>query len=227
MIGLPDGFPYSLYANVRPSRSVSSWYGEFDNWFQSFQSTQNFSQAQMLMATRIVRQAVDDLESQLVIEPWRLEAVGGEHDLKTTPAPRFRLRDLQKATPDPLPAILLIDPDLTDLAAAAPCMSAEAGDHLTPDIATENSDTQGVDNPGGLGVELVEAILEKVNLGWRRIRSHDQLWVCHCLLRFPDYLANTEISGEGRAILASAGLVRFISLVADAARPARGAAYRA
>ena len=137
----------------------------------------------MLMATRIVRQAVDDLESQLVIEAWRLEAVGGEHDLKTIAAARFRLRNLQKAAPDPLSAILLIDPDLTDLAAAAPGMSAEPSDHLTPDIATKNSETQGIDNASRLGVELVEAILEKVNLGWRRIRSHDQLWACHSVLR--------------------------------------------
>ena len=33
------------------------------------QSTQNFSETQMFVTTRIVRQAVDDLESQLAIEP--------------------------------------------------------------------------------------------------------------------------------------------------------------
>ena len=90
------------------------------------------------MTTRIIREAVDDLESQLAIEPGRLEAVCGEHDLKTTPAPRFRLRDLQKTTTHPLPTILLIHPDLTNLAAAAPCMAGEPRDDLAPSIATKN-----------------------------------------------------------------------------------------
>ena len=146
---------------------------------------------QVLMTTRIVRQAVNDLEPELAIELWRLEAVGGEHNLKTPPAPGLHLRQFEKTTPDPLPAIPLVYPDLTNLAAATPCVPAEAGDDLTLSIATENSKTQRIDDPGRLGVELVQTVLEKVDLCWRRIRSHDQLWSRHSVLRCPDtILAN-------------------------------------
>jgi len=110
---------------------------------------------QVLMTSRIVRKDVDDLESQLAIEPWRLEAVGCEHNLKTTPAPRLRLRQFEKTTPDPLPAILLMHPDLTNLAAPAPCVPAEPSDYLTLSIATENSNTQRIVDSSRLGVELV------------------------------------------------------------------------
>ena len=147
----------------------------------------------MVMTARIVRQAVDDLESQLAIEPGRLETVRGEHDLKTTPPPRFRLSDLQQTTANPLPAMLLIDPDLTDLAAAAPGMAAEPGNDLTLSIAAKHRETHGIDDPGRLGVEFVQATLEKINLCRRRIRSHDQLWVCHSLLRCLNCLATTRL----------------------------------
>ena len=107
------------------------------------------------MTARIVRKAVDDLEPQLAIELWRLEAVGCEHDLKTTPAPRLRLGRFEKTTPDPLPAMLLVDPHLTNLAAPAPCVPAEPGDYFTLSIATENSNTQHIVDSSRLGIELV------------------------------------------------------------------------
>lgn len=107
------------------------------------------------MTTRMVRKAVDDLEPQLAIELWRLEAVGCEHNLKTTPAPRLRLRQFEKTTPDPLPAMLLVHPDLTNLAAPAPCVAAEPSDYLTLGIATKNSNTQRIVDSSRLGVELV------------------------------------------------------------------------
>jgi len=116
------------------------------------------------MTTRIVRKAVDDLEPQLAIELWRLEAVGCEHNLKTTPAPRLRLHQFEKTTPDPLPAMLLVHPNLTNLAAPAPGVPAEPGDDLTLSIATENSDPQRIDDSSHLGVELVQTVLEKVDL---------------------------------------------------------------
>jgi len=116
------------------------------------------------MTTGIVRKAVDDLEPQLAIELWRLEAMGGEHNLKTTPAPRLRLHQFEQTTPDPLPAMLLVHPDLTNLAAPAPCVPAEPGDYLTLSIATENSNTQCIDDSSHLGVELVQTVLEKVDL---------------------------------------------------------------
>ena len=86
---------------------------------------------QVLMTTRIVRKAANDPEPQLAIELWRLEAVSCEHNLKTTPAPCLRLRQFEKTTPDSLPAMALVYPDLTNLAAATPCVPAEAGDYLT------------------------------------------------------------------------------------------------
>jgi hypothetical protein len=140
----------------------------------------------MLMTTRIVRKAVNDLEPQLAIKPWRLKAVGCEHNLKTPPAPCLHLRQFEETTPDSLPAMPLVYPDLPNLAAAAPCVPAEAGDDLILRIATENSKTQRIDDPSRLGVELVQTVLEKVDLCWRRIRSHDQFWSCHGVLRCPD-----------------------------------------
>ena len=110
---------------------------------------------QALMTARIVRKAVDDLEPQLAIELWRLETVGCEHNLKTTPAPRLRLSQFEKTTPGSLPAMLLVHPDLTNLAASAPCVPAEPSDHLTLSIATENSNTQRIVDSSRLGVELV------------------------------------------------------------------------
>jgi hypothetical protein len=141
---------------------------------------------QALMSARIVRKAVNDREPQLAIEPWRLEAVSCEHNLKATAAPCLRLRQFEKTTPDPLTAMLLAYPDLPNLAAAAPCVPAEPGDDLTLSIATENRETQRIGDPSRLGVELVETALEKVDLGWRRIRSHNQLWSRHSVLRYPD-----------------------------------------
>ena len=99
---------------------------------------------QMLMTTGIVRKAVDDLETQLAIELWRLETVGCEHNLKTTPAPRLLLRQFEKTTTNSLPAMLLVHPDLPNVAAPAPGVPAESGDDLTPSIATENGNTQRV-----------------------------------------------------------------------------------
>src|SRR5436190_1947936 len=125
---------------------------------------QDFSQMQMLMTAGIVREAADDLETQLAVELWRLEAVGCEHHLKTTPAPRFRLRQFEKTTTNPLPAMRLVHPDLTNLAAPAPGVPAESGDDFTLSIATEDRHTHRVDDPGGLGVELVQTLLEKVDL---------------------------------------------------------------
>ena len=118
-------------------------------------STQNFSEMEVLMTTRIVWKAADDLEPQLAIELWRLEAVGCEHNLKTTPAPRLRLGRFEKTTPDSLPSMFLVHPDLTNLAAPAPCVPAEPSDYLTLSIATENSNTQRIDDSSRLGVEFV------------------------------------------------------------------------
>lgn len=109
----------------------------------------------MLMTTRVVRKAVEDLEPELAIELRRLEAVGREHNLRAAPAPRLRLRQFEKTTPDPLPAMLLVHPDLTNLAAATPRVPAEAGDDLTLSIASEDSNAQRVVDPRRLGVELV------------------------------------------------------------------------
>jgi hypothetical protein len=108
-----------------------------------------------LITARIVRKAFDDLEAQLAIELWRLEAVGCEHNLKTTPAPRLRFSQFEKTTPDSLPAMLLVHPDLTNLAAPAPCVSAEPSNNLTLSIATENGNTQRIVDSSRLGVELV------------------------------------------------------------------------
>ena len=119
---------------------------------------------QVLMTTRIVRKAVDDLEPQLAIELWRLEAVGCEHNLKTTPAPRLRLHHFEKTTPDPLPAMILMHPDLTNLAAPGPRVTAEPGGYLTLSIATENRNTRRIIDSGRLSVELVQAVLQKVDL---------------------------------------------------------------
>ena len=149
---------------------------------------------QVLMTTGIVRKTVNDLEPQLAIELWRLEAVGGEHDLTTTPAPCLRLRHFEKTTPDSLPAMLLVHPDLTNLATASPCVPAEPGDHLALSIATEHRDTQRIDDPSRLCVELVQTVLEKVDFCWRRIRSYDQFWSRHSVLRCPDTcLANVSV----------------------------------
>jgi hypothetical protein len=134
---------------------------------------------QVLVAARIVRKDVDNLESQLAIELWRLEAVGCEHNLKTTPAPRLRLHQFEKTTPDPLSAMLLVHPDLTNLAAPGPCVPAEPGDDLTLSVAAENSNTQRVVDSSHPGVELVQTLLEKIDLCWRRIRSHNELWGRH------------------------------------------------
>ena len=109
-----------------------------------------------------------------------------EHNLEATPAPCLRLRQFEKTTPDPVPAMPFVYPDLTNLAAAAPCVPAEPGDQVTLSIATEHSKTQRIDDPGRPGVELVQTTLEKVDLCWRRIRSHNQLWSCHSVLRCPD-----------------------------------------
>ena len=105
---------------------------------------------QMLMTTGIVRKAADDLEPQHPIELRRLEAVGREHHLKTTAAPRLRFRQFEKTTTNALPAMLLVHPDLTNLATASPCMPAEPGDHLTLGIATEHRNTQRIDDPSRL-----------------------------------------------------------------------------
>jgi len=141
---------------------------------------------QVLMSAGIVRKAVDDREPELAIELWRLEAVSCEHNLKATPAPCLRLRQFEKTTPDPQPAMLLVYPELPNLAATAPCVAAEPGDDLTLSIATENSETQRIDDRSRLGVELVQTVLEKVDLCSRRIRSYDQLWRRHSVLRCPD-----------------------------------------
>src|SRR4029453_12219112 len=143
-----------------------------------------FSQKQMLITTGIVRKAVDDLEPQLAIELWRLEAMGCEHNLEATPAPRLRLRQFEKPTTNPLPAMILVHPDLTNLAAPAPGVPAEPGDYLTLSIATENSKTQRVDDPSRLRVELVQTMLEKVDVCRRRIHSHDHLWNRHRVARY-------------------------------------------
>ena len=107
------------------------------------------------MATRKVRKAVDHVEPQLAIKLRRLEAVGCEHNLKTTPAPRLRLSQFEKTTPDPLSAMFLVHPDLTNLAAPAPCVPAEPGDYLTLSTATENSNAQRIVDSSRLGVEFV------------------------------------------------------------------------
>jgi hypothetical protein len=119
---------------------------------------------QVLMAGRIVRNSVDDLEPELAIELWRLEAERCEHNLKTTPAPRLRFHQFEKTTADPLPAMLLVHPDLANLAAPAPCVPADPGDYLTLSIATENSNSQRIVDSSHLGVELVQTVLEKVDL---------------------------------------------------------------
>ena len=115
------------------------------------------------MTTRIVRKAVNDLKPYLAIELRRLKAVGCEHNLKTTATSCLRLRQFEKTTPDPLPAMLLVHPDLTNLAAAAPCVPAEPGDYRTLSIATKNGKTQRIDEPCRLRVELVQTVLEKVD----------------------------------------------------------------
>ena len=137
---------------------------------------------QMLMTTGIVRKAGDDLESHLAIELWRLEAVSGEHHLKTTPSPRLRLRHCEKTSAHPLAAMLLVHPDLTDLAAPAPGVPAESGDDLTLSIATENRNTQRVDDASGLGVELVQTVLEKVDFRQGRIESASAWRISPCAI---------------------------------------------
>jgi len=90
------------------------------------------------MTTRIVRQGVDDLEPQLPIELRRLEAVGGEDNLKTPPAAGFPLRQFEKTSTHTLAAMLFIHPNLANLTAPAPGMPAEPRDKLAPGIATRH-----------------------------------------------------------------------------------------
>lgn len=133
---------------------------------------------QMSMAAGIAGKAFDDLETEPAIELRRLEAVGGEQDLKAPAAPRLRLRQLEKPTTDPLPAMLLVHPDLTNLAAPAPGVPAESGDDLTLSIAAEDREAQRIEDSGRPGVELVQALLQEVDLRRRRIGSEDELEGC-------------------------------------------------
>ena len=138
------------------------------------------------MTARIVRKGVDDLEPELAIELWRLEAVGCNHHLKTPPSARLRLRQFEQTSTNPLTALPLMHPDLTNLTAPAPRMPAESSDELALGIATEHSQSQRVDDPGRLGVELVKPMLENVDLCQRRIRTHDQFLSRHRFVHCPN-----------------------------------------
>ena len=106
----------------------------------------------------------------------------GQDDLKTASAPRLRLCQLQKLPSDATPAMPLVHPHLSNLATATPCVSAESGDHFSVLIPTEDGKTQRVDDASRLGVELVELILKKPDLRWRRVRAHDELRASHDVL---------------------------------------------
>ena len=77
----------------------------------------------------------------------------------------------------------LVNPHLSNLTTTTPCVSAESGDYFSMLIPTEDGKTQRVDDASRLGVELVEPILKKPDLRWRRVRAHDEVRASHGVLR--------------------------------------------
>jgi hypothetical protein len=128
---------------------------------------------QVLMPTRILGNARDDLEPESEIKPGCLEAVRGKNYLKTIPSSCLPLCQLQKAPPDAQAADFLMHPELSNLATSAPRVAAEPGDDFVLIVTLEDRKTQRVTDPSRLGVEFIEPILKQPDLcgGW--IRSYD------------------------------------------------------
>ena len=114
------------------------------------------------MSARVIGKRSDDLEAEALVEAGRLEAVGIEHDLPRAALHRFALRQCHQSRAEPASAVRLVDPQRPHVATAAPGPSVQAADDPIVTVACEDGEQPSVVEPGSRGVELVEAIVEKL-----------------------------------------------------------------
>jgi hypothetical protein len=114
------------------------------------------------VSPRVIGKRPDDLEAETLIEPGRLETVGVQHDLSRAARDGFALRHLHQSRTEAAPAMRLVNPQRPHVATAAPGPSVQAADDPIVTVACEDGEQPSVVEPGSRGVELVEAIVEKL-----------------------------------------------------------------
>ena len=87
-------------------------------------SLEPLSKQHMLMTLWIIRNAGHDLESETLIEPWRLKAVGRQENLPAASFPRLFFCRFDQRFAEAMATRRSFDPDLPDLAAATPGVPA-------------------------------------------------------------------------------------------------------
>src|SRR5262249_50215730 len=155
------------------------------------------SHQQIPVATRMVGDRRDDLEAVLLVERRRLEGERHQHDLGATPPPRFLLGRVEQLLAEPPMALRLLDPELADLAGAAPGIAADAGDETTGVIAAEECGPLAIGKAGDGRVVLVGAILQVLHL-FRRWLDRPQVAGAYELAYagVPDRVTDGRSGGE-------------------------------
>src|SRR6516164_44582 len=106
----------------------------------------------------------DDLEADARVERRRLEGESHQQHLRAAAATRLLLRSAEQARAEAPAALRLLDPELADLAAAAPGIAADAGDDASGVVAQEEREQLAVRDAGDARVVFVDAIFEVLHV---------------------------------------------------------------
>ena len=101
------------------------------------------------------------LVAKALVEPWGLEAVRQKDHLHAATVSSLGFGDLQKSLAQTLTAMLLVNPDVGDIATASPRVATEAGDDFARVVPNATCQEPSVEIPRRLRVELVDTIGEE------------------------------------------------------------------
>src|SRR3954463_5276207 len=94
----------------------------------------------------------DDLEAVLRVERRRLERERHEHNLSAAASERFLFCRRKEACPESLLTTRCVDPELTDLEASAPRVSAQSGNDAAGRVLGEDPPPRPIGDASDTGV---------------------------------------------------------------------------
>src|SRR5437879_6257582 len=107
------------------------------------------------MPLRAALQGVLSLVTHALIEPRRLKTMCGENDLHTAARASLGFSGSNEFFSEPLPAVLLVYPDMRELAATSPSMTIEACNDLALLVSHCTGQESSVEVASLLRIELI------------------------------------------------------------------------
>src|SRR5215467_9105535 len=104
-----------------------------------------------------------------MIERRRLKSVRGENDLTRAASARLGFRCRKEPRAEAFATVRGVDPENLDLAAIAPRPAVQSGEEDAAIVSLEDGEERAVVDAGSGGIELVDTIVEKLQVGRSRV----------------------------------------------------------